>query len=106
MSNKKNFFPTMRDFNASKGNRLSTVNLEACLLNYQAFKSEDLKLTTNSMIRRYPDIWKQSRLKVKKKQIKFIKSKVILKKNKEIRARSRSHILYFVRFNLIKQEKG
>jgi len=62
-------FSTMRDFRTPKRSRLSTENLEACLLNYQAFKSEDVNLTS-SMIRRYPDIWKQSLLKEEKEEVK------------------------------------
>jgi len=64
-------FSTMRDFRTPKRSRLTTENLEACLLNYQAFKSEDLALTF-SMIQRYPHIWKKARSIEEKEEIKTI----------------------------------
>ena len=54
-------FSSMRDFRTPKRSRLTTENLEACLLSYQAWHSEDVKIT-QGMLNRYADIWKKAKV--------------------------------------------
>jgi len=53
-------FSTMRDFRTPKRSRLTTENLEACLLSYQESQSEDVKIS-QGMLKRYLEVWKESK---------------------------------------------
>lgn len=51
-------FSNLKDFKTQRRNRLSTENLEACLLIYQKFGEAEF-LVTPAMLNRYDNLWKK-----------------------------------------------
>ena len=52
-------FSSMKDIKTFKRNRLSRETLEACLLGYQSFKGNEMKIRM-SMVKRYQDVWRKT----------------------------------------------